>query len=67
MAVNYLQIRRDYRRCKRQIAESPLALHNTHNLEGIILAEELFPAARQIAVLIPLSLKRYRQRQAIPF
>ncbi len=37
---------------KNKIAElAPLApLHNPHNLEGIILAEEFFPKAKQIAV-----------------
>jgi acetate kinase len=53
---------------KDKIAElSPLApLHNPHNLEGIILAEELFPAARQIAVFdtaffktLPVKAKKY--------
>jgi len=53
---------------KNKIAElAPLApLHNPHNLEGIILAEELFPAARQIAVFdtaffktLPVKAKKY--------
>jgi acetate kinase len=53
---------------KNKIAElAPLApLHNPHNLEGIILAEELFPAAQQIAVFdtaffktLPVKAKKY--------
>jgi acetate kinase len=53
---------------KNKIKElSPLApLHNPHNLEGIILAEELFPAAKQIAVFdtaffktLPVKAKKY--------
>ncbi|MBC8757633.1 acetate kinase [Kordia sp. YSTF-M3] len=41
-------------------------LHNPHNLQGIILAEQLFPAAKQVAVFdtafhqtIPLVAKKY--------
>ncbi len=41
-------------------------LHNPHNLEGILIAEELFPDAKQIAVFdtafhqsIPLKVKKY--------
>ncbi len=53
---------------KSKIAElcSLAPLHNPHNLEGIILAEELFPRAQQIAVFdtafhqtIPVMAKKY--------
>ena len=53
---------------KEKIAElSQLApLHNPHNLEGILIAEELFPNAKQVAVFdtafhrtIPLKSRKY--------
>src|SRR5690606_23721388 len=53
---------------KKQIKNhTPLApLHNPHNLEGILVAEQLFPMAKQVAVFdtafhhtIPLKAKKY--------